>query len=94
MMVYSIQTLGTEMVSRPFGDLHLAWRENIQEFGLLENLPQFALSDTNELVLVTKVLVLEEAAFATGLAEEIVHEGQIRRVQNCYGGGERCPGVW
>ena len=92
MMVCSIQTLGMEMVSRPFAAWHLAQKENTQEtgFGLPENLPWFALSDTNEPVLVTKVLVLKEAASAIGLVEEIVQEmGQIRRGQNCYDGGER-----
>jgi hypothetical protein len=52
------------------------------------------LSDTNELVLVTKALVSEVAAFAIGLVEEIVQEmEQIRRGQNCYDGGERCSDV-
>jgi len=52
------------------------------------------LSDTNELVLATKALVLEEAVFVIGLVEEIVHEmEQIQQGPNCYDGGERWSGV-
>jgi hypothetical protein len=92
MMVYSIQTLAMEMVSRPFAAWDSAQRGYIQEtgFGLPENLPQVALSDTNEVVLATKALVLEEAVFVIGLVEEIVHEmEQIQQGPNCYDGGER-----